>query len=122
MIEEKDIKLVKTCNACPEQYDAYHNGEKVGYLRLRHGNFSVTYPDIGGKIIYQANPIGDGAFIHDESAKYLSEARKAIIAQLEGTEDDVPKTVIEYVDSITRDLSKEKIRELLVELSERCYQ
>ena len=37
------IELVKTCGACPEQYDAYFEGYQVGYLRLRHGTFRVDY-------------------------------------------------------------------------------
>lgn len=42
-----DIELRQTCAACPEQYDAYLNGELVGYLRLRHGHFRVrTYPTL----------------------------------------------------------------------------
>ena len=36
--------LVMTCECCPEQYDVYKNDEKVGYLRLRHGVFTVDCP------------------------------------------------------------------------------
>jgi plasmid stability protein len=32
------VRLVRTCFACPEQYDAFIGEEKVGYLRLRHGH------------------------------------------------------------------------------------
>lgn len=36
MSEGTGIHLVKTCEACPEQYDAYLGEKRVGYLRLRH--------------------------------------------------------------------------------------
>lgn len=73
------IELVKTCGACPEQYDAFIDGEKVGYLRLRHGYFTVYYPDVGGELIYSAEPKGDGMFEFEEREGYLAAARLAII-------------------------------------------
>ena len=38
-----EIKLIQTCGACPEQYDAFIGEEQVGYLRLRHGYFRWQY-------------------------------------------------------------------------------
>lgn len=74
-----DIKLVKTCCACPEQYDAFdQNGNQVAYLRLRHGCFTVECPDVGGEIIYSGEPNGDGRFEDDERDMYLSAAKEAI--------------------------------------------
>ena len=52
MVKAKDIRLVSTCNACPEQYDAYLGAELVGFLRLRWGAFTVTCPDPGGIQVY----------------------------------------------------------------------
>ena len=75
-----DIKLVLTCGACPEQYDAFNDGKKVGYLRLRHGVFYVECPDVGGEEVYEAFPNGDGMFEADERDKYLDEAKEAIAA------------------------------------------
>jgi hypothetical protein len=75
----KKIKLVKTCGACPEQYDAYIDDEQVGYLRLRHGYFYVAYPDVDGEVIFEAEPKGDGLFEYDERESYLAAARLAII-------------------------------------------
>lgn len=73
------IKLVQTCGACPEQYDAFNeSGNQVGYLRLRHGYFSVSYPDAYGEVIYSAQPKGDGIFESQERDFYLKEAVKAI--------------------------------------------
>lgn len=86
----KDIELVQTCGACPEQYDAYikdylsDSGKKqVGYLRLRHGYFGVYYPDTGGELIYDSNPDGDGCFTCNERESFLDEAKEAIIDRIE---------------------------------------
>ncbi|SRR6266852_560406 len=82
------IILKRTCSACPEQYDAYIEGQgeigKVGYLRLRHGYFRVDYPDCGGETIYQANPRGDGIFDDDERDYYLKWAVHSIEKRLSG--------------------------------------
>jgi len=69
------IKLIETCGACPEQYDAMVDGEKHGYLRLRHGYFRVKYD---GEVIYEASTKGDGSFDSDERDKYLNEAKMAL--------------------------------------------
>ena len=74
-----NIKLVRTCICCPEQYDAEdEEGKTVGYLRLRYGNFTVQCPDVGGTLVYQASPKGDGIFEEDEQEFYLSQALSAI--------------------------------------------
>lgn len=78
----EDIQLNQTCGACPEQYDAYYKGQQVGYLRLRHGHFTVKYPDAWGELIYQANPKGDGCFEPEEQKYYLTAAKQAIISKL----------------------------------------
>lgn len=77
----KGISLVRTCYACPEQYDALDlRMEKVGYLRLRHGEFTVEVPTVGGRIVYVASPEGDGMFEDIEREKYLIAAIEAICA------------------------------------------
>ena len=73
------IELVKTCGACPEQYDAYFNGDQVGYLRLRHGIFRVDYGFCGGDTIFTEYPEGDGCFDDNERGYYLDLACKAIM-------------------------------------------
>ena len=73
------IDLIETCSACPEQYDAKLNGGTVGYLRLRHGKFTVECPDVGGTLVYQASPEGDGVFELEERQYYLTKAKFAII-------------------------------------------
>lgn len=72
------IRLVLTCGACPEQYDAFDGEVTVGYLRLRHGRFTVQFPDVGGELIYGACPIGDGVFMDDERDYFLRFAVDAI--------------------------------------------
>lgn len=72
--------LDQTCGACPEQYDAYlNNNIKVGYLRLRHGSFTVTCPDVDGELVYSAEPQGDGIFEFEERDYYLEQAKQAIL-------------------------------------------
>lgn len=56
----KGLNFVKTCNACPEQYDVYDKDHNiVGYVRLRWGGLSCEYPYVFGEEIYSAS-IGDG--------------------------------------------------------------
>mgnify|MGYP003314552521 CR=1 FL=1 len=74
-MEYNGITLEQTCGACPEQYDAYKNGEKVGYLRLRHGYFRAECDDV---TVYEALSQGDGCFTDAERDFYLSEALRAI--------------------------------------------
>lgn len=77
MTEEFKIRLEQTCGACPEQYDAFHSvtGEKIGYLRLRHGYFRAEYK---GDIVYETYPRGDGCFESDERDQYLHRACESI--------------------------------------------
>lgn len=77
------IELVKTCEACPEQYDAFRNGEQVGYLRLRWGLFRVRCPNSGGDIVLEMEPNGDGVFDPDERDVYLGLAIEAIQGWIE---------------------------------------
>ena len=72
------FRFDRTSLACPEQYDVYKDGKQVGYLRLRHGCFTVYYPYCGGELVYQNNPKGDGIFESYEREYYLKEAIGAI--------------------------------------------
>lgn len=76
------IELRQTCHACPEQYDAFVCDRQVGYLRLRHGHFTVEVPDCNGTLVYEAEPNGDGIFEPDEREKYLSAAIAMIQAAI----------------------------------------
>ena len=81
-LEAHDIELRSTCFACPEQYDAIDKatGETVGYLRLRHGHFTVEVPDAWGELVYESWPQGDGRFEDGERETELSAALDAIAA------------------------------------------
>jgi len=72
------IHLQMTCGACPEQYDAFDSDKKVGYLRLRHGRFTVECPNVGGDMVYSAYSRGDGIFESSERDYYLRFAVDAI--------------------------------------------
>lgn len=74
------FELVKTSDACPEQYDVFKNGEQVAYLRLRHGYFTCEVPDCGGKLVYEARPEGDGIFEPEERERYLTAALQAVLS------------------------------------------
>jgi hypothetical protein len=76
----EEIRLVLTTDACPEQYDAFIGERQVGYLRLRHGRFSVRCPDVCGERIYEAFTQGDGAFLEDERELHLATAKAHIKA------------------------------------------
>jgi hypothetical protein len=77
--------LIRTCYACPEQYDVYDETDTEfknikAYMRLRHGTFRVTCPDVGGDVVYTSNPHGDGIFMDFERDRELMNAIKAVKA------------------------------------------
>jgi len=75
-----EIELRQTCGACPEQYDAFIDNKQVGYLRLRHGFFSVDCPDAGGVEVFATNDVsGDGMFTDEERPIMLQSAKEAIL-------------------------------------------
>lgn len=81
------ITFVQTCGACPEQYDAMMGDERVGYLRLRLGSFTVR---CRGEQVYQKYIGGGltGCFKSEEQRrKQLKKAGKAIKRRLK--QDDV---------------------------------
>lgn len=79
---EYTLKL--TCVACPEQYDMLDSeGNIVGYFRLRHGKFRVEYPDVGGVLVFEAKPKGDGLFKDYEREYYLTLGYLAVIHEIE---------------------------------------
>ena len=78
-MKASDIHLVQTCSMCPEQYDVKdQDGNMLGYLRLRWGQFTVQCPDYGGETVYSAEPNGDGMFDDEEREMYLTCAKYAI--------------------------------------------
>ena len=80
------VRLIKTCEAYPEEYDAYLGTVQIGYLRLRHGLFTVNYPDVGGEEVYWARPKGEGYFDKDERKHRLWLAVDALMRKHTGEE------------------------------------
>ncbi|MFH3804336.1 hypothetical protein ACWPO4_08415 [Acinetobacter nosocomialis] len=80
LLTTDEVELIKTCDESPEQYDAFFQGKQIGYLRLRHGEFRVDYPDCGDETIYQSQEmLGDGKFEDSEREYFLMKAKKAIV-------------------------------------------
>jgi hypothetical protein len=70
----------QTSEFAPEQYEIYDcDNNQIGYLRLRHGVFSVRVPDYGGTEILTAYPKGDADFEPEERYKFLRQALDSII-------------------------------------------
>ncbi len=69
----RDITFYETCSACPEQYDAYltDTNEYIGYLRLRHGYFSVE-DAYGTQLFGRSFPVS-------EYSEYLQPEEEEII-------------------------------------------
>ena len=82
MSQLKSLNFVRTCGACPEQYDVFDGEEQVGYVRLRWGNLTVECPDCGGEYVYDYS-FSDGfkgCFENDTERKhFLGEIEKAIL-------------------------------------------
>lgn len=75
------FRLKQTCFGCPEQYDVYDSDEiRVAYLHLRNGYF---YAQVGGVVVYDAYPRGDGLFDDDqERFLHLNRAVEAVQSYL----------------------------------------
>jgi hypothetical protein len=100
-----DFKLILTCGACPEQYDVVNRktGEKIAYLRLRHGHFYAQYP-YDGEIVYANDTIGDGIFDKEERAIHIGKALLAIRAAMDETKaKEEYNKAIEGTDDFTHD-------------------
>lgn len=46
-----DLKLVQTCDYCPEQYDVFNGDERIGYIRHRSGVFTCQ-PVMSGELLW----------------------------------------------------------------------
>jgi hypothetical protein len=74
--------VIKGGGACPEQYDVFKDDKQVAYYRLRHGDFTVSYPDAGCEEILIDHPHGDGIFYTDERLNYLTKAMRVVIKKI----------------------------------------
>ncbi len=82
------LTLVKTCDACPEQYDVFDAaGVQVGYLRLRHGLFTAQHISSASlepeyRVVHSSLPKGVGEFFDEERDTHLAAALDAIRAEI----------------------------------------
>ena len=93
----KELRFVKTCSACPEQYDVFNiKNEQVGYVRLRWGGLTCECPDYGGEVIYSAD-VGDGwsgCFESEEQRQeHLENIADAILTHINKIQKPVVKKV-----------------------------
>lgn len=77
------LEIKMTSGACPEQYEIFKDGQQVAYYRLRHGEFTVDFPNVTGEEIMCESPNGDGIFDNDERLTYLTKAMRKVIAKLQ---------------------------------------
>lgn len=87
-MEIKGLTLVQTCGACPEVYEVYKKDKLIGYMRLRHGRFSVNVPYTGGEEIMSGYPKGDGIFEFNERMTWLHKGVAAIKKHLKKGKGD----------------------------------
>lgn len=54
-MKKEDLRLVCTCDSCPEQYDVFAEGYnyRVGYIRFRSGWFSCQTLDETENILFR---------------------------------------------------------------------
>lgn len=79
---KRELNFVKTCDACPEQYDVFdENGYKVAYVRLRHGWLSVECPTniiTDDNVIFGMSTEGDGSLTSREKPIVMDMVKSAI--------------------------------------------
>lgn len=66
------LTLTLTSPSAPEQYELVRNGAPSGYIRVRWGGLSVSYPDAGDEDLYDGPVDGfRGLTDHEREAKLL---------------------------------------------------
>lgn len=63
------FKWCQTCEACPVQFDIYHNDDRIAYFRFRGGILSVNNYDgdeIGDNLIYLDETTYEGSYLSQE--------------------------------------------------------
>lgn len=79
--EHDELRAYRMGIACPEYYSVYNaDGVEVGYLRLRHGQFTAQLVENGilKDLVYHAYPQGDGIFEPEEREFFIKEALDSI--------------------------------------------
>lgn len=72
LADRMGVTVVLTCRDAPEQYEISKDGAACGYIRVRWGGMSVSYPDASGEDLYEGPVDGFGGFTdHEREAKML---------------------------------------------------
>ena len=84
---------VKTCDACPEQYDILdENGKTIAYVRARWGIIYCDCPDVmGDRVFSESFSVNDyaGCFEDDEHrSRYFHRIEDAIDAYYKEQNND----------------------------------
>lgn len=89
-VNDCDFKFKETCHACPEQYDVFLKGKRVGHVRLRCGDLWCEYPDVAGEIIYFHSFVDDflGRFkVDNDRESYLEKIAESLYNRILQTEN-----------------------------------
>lgn len=95
------LDFVRTCDACPEQYDVYtKNGTMIGYVRLRWGRLTARQKVGENKLVFDAYlQDTEGGFSSEEQrTKYLTLIAKALLAETKNTSADLMQDFISAVE------------------------
>ncbi|CAN7627707.1 hypothetical protein ASC89_15695 [Devosia sp. Root413D1] len=69
---ELGLTVTLTCRDAPEQYEITRGAAPCGYIRVRWGGMSVSYPDAGDEDLFAGPVDGFGGFTdHEREAKLL---------------------------------------------------
>ena len=84
--------LLRTYYSCPEQYSVYtDNGSLAGYIRLRWGELTMEYPDVGCELAY-SHSFSDkmkGSFDSEEEREHFISEIVDVIKEKLFINDDV---------------------------------
>ena len=75
---ETDLEVISLGTECPEQYYVRHNGQQVGYIRVRWGKLAAMCPDVGGEIVHWGHTDGYGTLVGKFDHGLLFDALKSI--------------------------------------------
>lgn len=76
------LTLRLTSRSVPEQYEVLRSGEPSGYIRVRHGGMTVSYPDAVDEDLYRGSVDGFGGLNDDERESKLLFALGLIAARM----------------------------------------
>jgi hypothetical protein len=72
VMDRLGLDMVLTCRDAPEQYEISKNGHPSGYIRVRGGGMSVSYPEAADENLYDGPVDGFGGFTsHERETKLL---------------------------------------------------